>query len=177
MNIYQRIRRRLHLSRLKRKGVRLSAHALIDRTVDIHNHQNISLGEKSVLYKSISLYPSKEGRFEMGKNSHIAPFGYLLIDKNKVIIGDDVAIGPFCSFICHSNHVSGASNLFRENYLDGDISIGNNVFIGAQCTLLPGTIIPDNVVVASNSVVKGQLESGWVYGGTPVKKLKPVSDG
>ncbi|HIP31260.1 MAG TPA: acyltransferase [Crocinitomicaceae bacterium] len=110
----------------------------------------------------------------MGKKSHIAPFGYLLIDNNKVTIGDDVAIGPFCTFICHSNSVTGKSKLYAENYLDGDIFIGNNVFIGVQCTILPGTIIEDNVVIASNSVVKGRIERSALYGGTPAKKIKEI---
>ena len=81
---------------------------------------------------------------------------------------------PFCTFICHSNHFEGDNKLYSKNYLDGDISIGNNVFMGAQCTILPGTIIDDNVVIASNSVVKGHLESNTVYGGSPAKKIKSL---
>ena len=78
------------------------------------------------------------------------------------------------TFICHSNAIQGASKFFCENYDDGDITIGNNVFIGAQCTILPGTIIKDNVVVASNSVVKGILEGDTVYGGSPAKVIKKI---
>ncbi|RLD75717.1 MAG: acyltransferase, partial [Bacteroidetes bacterium] len=106
----------------------------------------------------------------MGDNSHIAPFGYFLIENNIVEIGNDVAIGPFCSFFCVTNSIKGKSDLFRENYINGDIYVGNNVFIGAQCVILPGTKINDNTVIAANSVIGGVLESGVVYGGTPVKK-------
>jgi acetyltransferase-like isoleucine patch superfamily enzyme len=146
----------------------------IERSVDISVTKNVSIGNNSILYKQICLYPSQDGKFSMGDNSHIAPFGYLLIDKNSISIGNDVAIGPFCTMICHSNSITGESDTFAKNYEDGDIQIGNNVFIGAQCTLLPGSIIKDNVVVAANSVVKGTLESNSVYGGSPVKLIKSI---
>ena len=35
------------------------------------------------------------------------------------------------------------------------IKIGNNVWIGPNCTIFPGTTIKDNVVVMPNSLVKG----------------------
>ena len=110
----------------------------------------------------------------MGNNSHAAPYSYFLITNNSVIIGDDVAIGPFCSFFCSSNSYSDDIPLFRENYENGDIILGNNVFIGAQSTILPGTEIQDNVIIAANSVVKGIIESGWAYGGAPCKPLKKL---
>ena len=174
MNFVQRIERRLSIIRFKRKGVYIGKGAIIHGSVDILNPHNVSVGNASILYKNCSIYPNESGSFTIGNKSHIAPFGYILIDKNKVNIGDNVAIGPFCAMICHSNHIEGESQLFSENYLDGDILIGDNVFIGAQCTILPGAVIEDNVVVASNSVVKGKLEANAVYGGSPAKKLKDV---
>ncbi len=163
--------------RFKRKGVQFGAGSRFDRSVDVHNPQNAKIGTGSILYKNISLYIGSDGSFKMGNHSHVAPFGYFLIDKNKVEIGDHVAIGPFCTFICHSNHFEGENKLFSKNYLDENIILGNNVFIGAQCTILPGTIIEDNVVIASNSVVKGKLESNSVYGGSPAKKIKSLDNG
>lgn len=174
MGIYRRIKNRWDNFSFKMKGVVLLENARIDGSVDILNHKNLKLGVKSILYKNTSIYIGSKGRVTIGNHSHIAPFGYLLIDNNELYIGNDVAIGPFCTFICHSNNIEGKNILFTKNYLDADITIGNNVFIGAQCVVLPGTIIQDNVVIASNSVVKGTLESGAVYGGSPAKKIKTI---
>lgn len=174
MRLMDKIRRKLAHNRFRRSGVKMAAGSSIHRSVEIYHPKNVSIGTNSILYKEISVYPNAQGAFKMGANSHIAPFGYLLIDKNVLTIGDDVAIGPFCTFICHSNAIDTKEPLFRKNYSDGDITIGNNVFIGAQCTILPGTIIENNVVIASNSVVKGHLESGSVYGGSPAKKIKEI---
>lgn len=174
MSIIKRIQKRFHVLYFKMKGVTMEQGAYIHRSVDIHNPKNVTIGKNSIFYKNISIYCSEKGGVVIGENSHIAPYGYLLVDKNKIQIGNHVAIGPFCTFICHSNNIEGSSDFFSKNYLDDDICIGDNVFIGAQCTILPGAVIESNVVVASNSVVKGRLESNGVYGGSPVKRIKDI---
>jgi maltose O-acetyltransferase len=175
MNILHRLRNKLRRTFLVLKGMKIESGGQIHKGLDVVNPQNVFIGNRSILYKNITLYIGEKGRFEIGKNSHIAPYGYILADNNKLVIGDNVAIGPFCSFICHSNSYQGDDVLFRKNYLDDDIHIGNNVFIGAQCTILPGTTIKDNVVIASNSVVKGILESDSIYGGSPVKEIRKIN--
>lgn len=172
--MYWRIRKRLDTILFKMRGVSMKKGAYIHRSVDIHNYKNLTVGSNSTLYKNNSVYIGLNGSMRIGYHSHIAPYGYLLIDKNIIDIGNNVAIGPFCSFICHSNDLKGEHKLFSKNYLDDDIVIGNNVFIGAQCVILPGVVIDDNVVVASNSVLKGRLLEGNVYGGSPVKIIKSL---
>ena len=44
---------------------------------------------------------------------------------------------------------------YDENYFHQPIIIGNNVWIGPNCTIFPGTVIEHNVVVLPNSLVKG----------------------
>lgn len=51
------------------------------------------------------------------------------------------------------------------------IEVGNNVFIGANCTILGNVRIGDNVIVSANSLVNKDLESGGIYGGIPAKKI------
>ncbi|MGB6037054.1 MAG: acyltransferase [Cryomorphaceae bacterium] len=176
MTLFDRIIRRLNTIYWSVRGAKIGRDSVISRRVEIWNPKSLTMGNGSLLGKSVSVYSAKEGFLTLGNESHIAAYGYLLIDQNKCSIGDKVAIGPFCSFICHSNSVKGESEFFTENYLDGDIEVGNNVFIGAQCTILPGTKISDNVVIASNSVVRGFLKSGFIYGGTPAKQIKPIKE-
>ncbi len=156
------------------RGGKVGLGSSISYKTDITNCQNIKLGNNSSIYKNVTIYSGKKGTFKLGHNSHIAPYGYFLIGENSIEIGNDVAIGPFCSFFCVSNSVKGKSDLFRENYIQGDIYIGNNVFIGAQCVILPGAKINDNTVIAANSVINGVLESGYIYGGSPAKKIKKI---
>ena len=158
------------------RGMKTGKGSTIHYCSDITCRRNIAIGNRSILYKKLSIYLGKKGKFTMGNHSHIAPYGYFLIEDKTVAIGDDVAIGPFCSFFCSSNTYSAEKPLFRENYEKGDIRIGNNVFIGAQSVILPGSDIQDNVIIAANSVVRGTLESGWMYGGSPCKPIKKLSE-
>lgn len=176
MTLSDRIRRRITTRYWSLRGVQIGANSSINRGADIQNPKSLLIGRLSQLGKSVSVYCGKNGTFTLGDESHIAPYGYMLIGDNKCSIGNKVAIGPFCALVCHSNSVAGSGKFFTQNYVDGDIEIGNNVFIGAQCTILPGAKIHDNVVIASNSVVRGELKSGFIYGGTPAKMIKSISE-
>jgi len=149
----------------------------IDYRCEIEQKNNISIGIRSILYKSITIYKNEEGQLEIGDYSHIAPFGYLLIQKQKLTIGDNVAIGPYCSIFCSTNSIPGdKKRLFKDSYDEGDVQIGNNVLIGTHCVILPHTVIGNDVAIAANSTVKGKLESGFLYGGNPAKKIKALED-
>lgn len=143
----------------------------IDYRVEIVKKYNIQIG-KSKIYKNVSIYKNKNSRFYIGNNSHIAPFCYFLLESNNIFIGNNVAVGPFCSFFCTSNYYG---EVFINSYINGDIIIGDNVFIGAHSIILPGTSIEDNVIIGANSVVKGVLKKNFLYAGNlakPIKKIK-----
>ena len=159
------------------KTIQFQDHVFIDYRCEIEQKNNISIGQKSILYKYVTMYKNKEGSFIMGDSSHIAPYGYLLIENQSLTIGNNVAIGPFCSIFCSSNAIPSKKNvLLIDSYVKNNIRIGNNVFIGSQCVILPSTVIEDNVVVAANSTVKGRLYEGYLYGGNPAKKIRILNE-
>lgn len=54
-----------------------------------------------------------------------------------------------------------------------EIIISENVWIGCRSTILKGSIIGPNNVIAANSLVSGMLqESNNIYGGIPTRKIK-----
>jgi acetyltransferase-like isoleucine patch superfamily enzyme len=56
-----------------------------------------------------------------------------------------------------------------------DIIIGRGVWIASNATISGPCVIGDNAAVAAGAVVLGgELESGWLYGGVPARKLKRV---
>lgn len=173
MTLFGRLKNKIKRWMLIARGAHVGKHTQIYHSVEISNAKGFSIDENSIIYKACTIYLSSGGHFSLGNHSHIAPYGYFLIQDQKLIIGNNVAIGPFCSFFCVSNGTK-STTLFKDQYEKGDIQIGNNVFIGAQCVILPGTVINDNVVVAANSVVKGILESGFLYAGSPAKPVKKL---
>lgn len=54
--------------------------------------------------------------------------------------------------------------------------IGNNVFLGWGCCILPGAEIGDNTIIGAYSVVSGVVECNSVYAGNPAKKISTIEE-
>ena len=90
-----------------------------------------------------------------------------------VEIGDNVTIASGTHWITHDNSVIklgiGATDYF------GKIKIGNNCFIGANVTLLPGITLGDNTIVGASSVVTKSFSDGnVVIAGNPARAICTV---
>ncbi|EGF54453.1 acyltransferase [Bacteroides clarus] len=70
--------------------------------------------------------------------------------------------------------------VFREQHPDWDkiapIKIGNNVYIGEGCIILPGVHIGNNVVVGARSVVTKSIPDNSVVVGSPARVLKSIDE-
>ena len=54
------------------------------------------------------------------------------------------------------------------------VTIGANVWVGAQCVVLPGARIGDNAVIAAGSVVRGEVPAGELWGGVPARYIRTI---
>jgi acetyltransferase-like isoleucine patch superfamily enzyme len=59
----------------------------------------------------------------------------------------------------------------------GPVVIGNNVTIGANCTILPGVVIGDGAVVSAMSLVNRDVPPGARVGGVPIRPLGGAPEG
>ena len=62
----------------------------------------------------------------------------------------------------------------RGDLIPAPIRIGNDVWIGANATVLPGVTIGDGAVVAAGAVVTRDVEPLTVVGGVPARPLKRI---
>lgn len=81
--------------------------------------------------------------------------------------GDNVTLAKDVYIIAHD----ASMKKFLGKTKVAPVSIGNNVFIGAKTTILPGCKIGDNVVIATNSTVSTDISSGEVWGGGGTRSL------
>ena len=88
-----------------------------------------------------------------------------------VTLGDNVYISVGASFVCHD----GATLPFRkiDPTLDlaAEISVGNDVFIGAGAVLLPGVKIGNNCIVGAHAVVTRDVADGCIVAGSPARTV------
>lgn len=82
-------------------------------------------------------------------------------------IGDNVTLAPRVHILCHD-----ASTKQFLNYTKiAPVTIGNNVFIGAETVVMPGVKIGSNVIVGANSTVTHDIPDGMVAAGSPARIL------
>lgn len=93
-----------------------------------------------------------------------------------ISIGNHVTLTANIRFITHDGGVW----VFRGEYPNmdvfGKIVIKDNVFIGLNTIIMPNSFIEDNVIVGAGSLVRGRLESNYVYAGIPVRKIMTLED-
>ena len=104
--------------------------------------------------------------------NHVVSNGMIILGEGDVIIGNHVIIASEC-LICSDNHVyNGTSLPIDEKVIRKKVEIGNNVWIGARCTLLPGTKIEEGAIIQAGAVVHGTIPACAIAGGNPAKVFK-----
>ena len=85
-----------------------------------------------------------------------------------ITIGNNVTIAPRVTILAHD-----ASTKFELGYTKiGKVTIGNNVFVGANSTILPNTVIGNNVIIGANSLVCSDIPDNSVVVGNPGKVIQ-----
>lgn len=92
-------------------------------------------------------------------------------DQGGIEIGDNVLIGQQV-VLATLNHYLQPDK--RANMLPSPIKIGNDVWIGAHATILPGITIGDGAVIAAGAVVTKDVPKNTVVAGVPAKIIKII---
>lgn len=143
--------------------------------------RNVSFGEGVVVVEPANIYDCS-----IGDGTFIGPFveiqkGARVGSRCKVqshaficelvTIGDDCFISHGAMFI--NDLFAGGGPARGDKNLWKTTTIGNNVSIGTNATILPVTIA-DNVVVGAGSVVTKDIIEAGVYAGNPARKIRSL---
>ena len=111
----------------------------------------------------------------VGDDVHFHQLTNLNIDITRptlLSIGDKVRLTQGLTILTHDFSWYVLLNKYDDMVgASGRVTIGNNIFIGFNCTILSGTKISDNVIIGANSVLRGEIQSDSVYAGAPAKRI------
>ena len=154
----------------------------------------IGIGEILVLYKKYKTYMIRKsfskcgekfriGRnciinsasmIEIGNNVSVGPNAVLFSIYKKIIFNNNIMLGPGVTMVSgdHSIRRVGVTMIDNHEKLpedDADIIIEDDVWIGANVTILKGVIVGRGCVVAAGAVLVNSVPPYSIVGGVPAK--------
>ena len=131
------------------------------------NGGNINIGSNCLIQDRVYLRAGIDGKIDIGDgaalNSFVQMYGH-----GGITIGADTQVGPN-TVITTTGHDYLATNL-EQNY--SGINIGKRVWIGANCTILPGVSIDDQAVIGAGAVVSKDIPARCVALGVPARVVR-----
>ncbi|MBQ9658375.1 MAG: sugar O-acetyltransferase [Clostridia bacterium] len=131
-----------------------------------------SVGEKVWIAKTFNCDRGKN--IFIGDN-FIGNFNITILDIREVHIGNNVMIGPN-TLITTVGHPITPKGRREHISLASPVYIGNDVWIGGNCSILPGVKIGNNVVVAAGAVVTKDVPDNSLVGGVPAKIIRQIEN-
>jgi acetyltransferase-like isoleucine patch superfamily enzyme len=102
-------------------------------------------------------------------------------DFHRITLGDRTVISLNVYFLTHDYSFTTALIAINEKPTTDvgifrDIVVGNNVFIGMNSIILPGTIIGNNVIIGAGSVVRGTILDNSITVGNPAVVIGDIRE-
>ena len=181
---------RVRLARVARagRGVHLDSGVLLSYPQRIHlGHgariaRNVALRANSPLDPAISigdqcmvqdgaLLNASEGFVHVGDRTWIGPF-CVIYGNGGVRVGRDVMVAAHsCITSVGHRHDELHIPMMAQGIEVGPVTIEDDVWIGMNCTILPGVTIGRGAIVAAGAVVRGNVAPFTIVGGVPAREI------
>lgn len=125
--------------------------------------------------ETFTLFPPFHTDF--GKNIHIGKHVFInsgcsFQDQGGITIGDGALIGHN-AVLATINH--GLRPDERCVHEIAPITLGKNVWVGANVTILQGVSVGDNAILAAGAVVTRDVAANTLVGGVPARFIKKIA--
>ena len=101
--------------------------------------------------------------------------GEVIIDPSHcwhITIGNNVTLAPRVHILAHDT----STKVFLDYTRVSNVTIGDNVFVGAGTIVLPGVSIGNNVVIGAGSVVSRDIPDNCVAVGNHARVVKSLDE-
>lgn len=149
---------------------RVGSHPVLSGRPWIQNHGRLTIGSDFRFGSTPAqshLVTSRGAELTIGDRVTIS-YGAAIAASNRVSIGNDTQIAPYCVIMDSDYHNVGDRSSAPETT---PIVIGARVMIGSRVTILRGSTIGDDARLLPGSVVSGAVPAGAVFGGVPARAV------
>ena len=160
--------------------------ACADKTYELNQLRPSRTAEREALIRSLfgktqknftivsPFYCDYGYNIEIGEN-FFANMNCVILDGAKVTFGDNVFIAPNCGFYT-AGHPLDAERRNKGLEYAYPITVGDNVWIGANVSVLPGVSIGDNSVIGAGSVVTRSIPANVLAAGNPCRVIREITE-
>lgn len=137
--------------------------------IDIDRRMRVGRG---CVIGSFTKLKAANGPITIGERCGIATGCFISSGEGGIVIGDNFICGPNVSIIAR-NYVYSAKGVHLDDQgrTSRGIVIGDNVWIGAGCAILDGSVIGDNTIVVANSLINRRYKPDAILQGAPARRL------
>ena len=157
----------------KIRGVSLKKNVIIYFGAKLLRYpKKISLKKNVIVKSGAHICPcNKDSSIIIGENTTIGHFTFIYASE-RIEIGKDCMIASFVYLIDSSHGTNKNSTMNSQSNSTSPILIEDDVWIGANSTILPGVKIGKGSIIAAGSVVNSDVEEYSFYAGVPAKFIK-----
>jgi len=143
----------------------------------------IELGERvwvgafaEVIVQRHARHSRIEGRLKLDDGAVISTGVNLRAAGGAILVGAGSVLSQHCVVVAANHRLEpGVARIHTPwDETRCGVTIGANVWVGAQCVVLPGARIGDNAVIAAGSVVRGEVPAGELWGGVPASYIRTI---
>ena len=100
-------------------------------------------------------------------------FGLMALDVARIVIGDDVQIGPNVQLLTPTHPTD--AELRRAKWEAAEpITIGDNAWLGGGAIVLAGVIVGENAIVGAGAIVTRDVPPNTVVMGNPARVVRSL---
>lgn len=173
----------LFFDRLIKKIIRAYRKSVFRKKIKC-NHKSFSLVGKVTLIntniklgKNVTIYPDVmffgDGPIVVGNNVDIGKDTVIYASADGgITIGDNTVIAAQCYIIDMDHGIACGELISSQKNTVESVSIGNDVWLAANATVLKGSRISDGAIIGAKALVKGEIPENAIAVGVPAKVKK-----
>ena len=140
--------------------------------------QNVSVRAfcEIVVYRRTRL-STVEGKLTIGDGAVSSTGANIRAAGGQISVGAGTAIGQHCVLVAANHTVAPDQPYLNTQWNEKvtGIDIAENVWIGANCVILPGARIGANSVIAAGSLVNREVPPNEMWGGYPARRIQVIA--
>lgn len=161
-----------NLRLIKPSAISLSKNVWIWNNVTLFAYGRIYMGDNCIIRDNVMIWSGKDG-IKIGDNVSISAGSFLSGTGGKIEIGNNVMLADSVKLYTMGHGYSSKKIPMRDQPgTVGDITIGDDVWIGANVVVLPNVRIKKGSIIGANAVVTKDVEEYSIVGGVPAKLIR-----